>query len=280
MKSLKEYIYFTAFITLIWACKKPCNLPSIQLEPVNTNIFVKPGEVFRIKIHVNSEGNNIYSVVVSKTSNGKTQADFLVVSPVDSNITTVDLVDSIDNSLGYGSIINYNIKATSDCKSDSAAESKITVTVIPSSDPITANIGNTQAPRVYNRFSTSFNITRAWNLQKVLPLINTDNNDDKDICDSVPVKTPFFMTVWGSRNGCLFKNVNGMDYSQATPQQLYDAWNSGSPGSDLINIFPNDLILVNIKNKNRFALVRIKVVYDDGASFNDDYTYFEYKLAQ
>ncbi len=71
----------------------------------------------------------------------------------------------------------------------------------------------------------------------------------------------------------------GFDYTNASAKSIIDAYNAGTPG-DLVTIAVNDMIIVNIKNQNKYAVVKIKQIVDDGGASNEDYTYFSYKLAQ
>ncbi len=261
-------------------CRPTCTAPSISFNPAGTGAIKAPAEVFQFDIIVTGDKNDIYSIIVTKTAKGISNPNFLSITGVSSKAKTITVIDSVPNMPDFGSTIVYNVKATSDCKAGTFVEKPYTITIQPSTNRIEDSIGNTLNPRIYSRFTKNSGNNKAWNLQNLLPIFDGNANSDKDICDSATVANPFTTATWGSRNGSLFKKVNSLSYSQASNQSIVNAWNSGGSALNLVSVSPNDNIIVNIKNTNRFALVKVKTVTDDGTATENDYTYFEYKLAQ
>ena len=288
--SILAVILISAFVITTSSCGGNCTAPSIVFDPSTAAVTLAPGEKFSLNIVVTGDATNIASIVVSKASNGVTDPAFLSLTGVASKGKTVALVDSVPNSVSYGSVITYTVTATSDCK-DAAAETKTyTVTVGPSSkilDPLYNLVENSQAPRCYSRFSAAPQNNSAWQLIPTTlgngARFATDPNDQKDIRDSLNSTTgnPFTANArWGSRNGSKFvKAPSNFDFTNASAKSIIDAYKAGVP-SDLITIASGDFIIINIKNANRYAVIRIKSITDDGAASNEDYVFFSYKLAQ
>jgi len=292
MKSLKSLFILaifavSAFVLSSSKCKgNDCTAPSIVFDPSGTSITKAPGEKINLSIVVTGDADNIASIIVTKTSNGVTDPAFISVTGIGSKGKTVTLVDSVPESVTWGSVISYTVTATSDCK-DAVSDSKtLTVTIGPSSTPLDFLIygyENGQRPKVYSRYSVNPSNNSAW--QFVLSpnageKFAADPNIDKDARDSIVNNHPFTgNTRWGSRNGSKFVMAPGFDWANASAKSIIDAYNKGTP-SDLISFAAGDYFVVNIKNSNKYAVVKIRSVVDDGAASNEDYTLFSYILAQ
>ena len=290
MKSFKSSIilgaaFLCAFVFMRSSCKK-CSDPAIVINPASATASKAPGDKINLDIIVTGTDANIKSIVVTKTLIGSTTT-FISVTGIGSMNKTVTMVDSVPTDISYFDVITSKRTATSDCKSGNSKEETYTVTVNPSStilDPLFFEVKNSFSPNIYSRFSTnSFNSSdnASWDLQKRVPHYAVDANADKDICDSCIVKDPYTANVrWGSRNGSKFVKANTLNYDNATAKSIIDAYKAGVP-SDLVTYTANDIIIVNIKNKNRFAVITIRSIVEDGFSTSyEDYTFFKYKLAQ
>ncbi|MCX6188940.1 MAG: hypothetical protein NTW54_04960 [Bacteroidetes bacterium] len=294
MKSLKSLFILavsiiSAFVLTSSSCGSTCVAPEIVFNPSGTTLTKAPGEVVAFSIVVTGSADNIKSIKVSKSSNGVLQADFISIPSVGEKGKTVALVDTIPSSITYGSVITYTVTAVSDCKDATADTKTMTVTIGPSSTIIPDSVGNNSFPRVYSRWSLSTLNNSAYQL---LPALDKNNvpldgrrfasqpNDEKDIRDTILIKDPFKANVrWGSRNGSKFVKLVGFNWATASPQGIIAAYNSGTP-TDIVTFTTGDLIVVNIKNKNTYALVKIKTIVDTGSADDEDYTQFSYKLAQ
>ncbi len=284
--SILAVTFISAFVFTISSCGPKCSDPSIVFNPSSTTGTAAPGEKFKFDIIVTGTDVNIKSITVSKSSNGVTNSSFISVTSVGSKGKTVTVSDSVPSNVTYGSTITYEVTAISDCKAANSASKTYTLTVAPSStplDPLIYEVKNSQSPRVYSRFSSSAGNNSAWDLQNRLPKFAIDANADKDIRDSLNSLTgnPFTSNArWGSRNGSKFvKAPSSFDYANASAKSIVDAYKAGV-ATDLITISANDNIIVNIKNQNKYAVVNIISLTDDGAASYEDYTFFKYKLAQ
>jgi hypothetical protein len=278
-------IAVSGFVLSSSSCSKDCPAPSIVFSPSGSTATAAPGEKVNLKVSVTGT-ENIKSLEVTKTSNGVTQTIY-TKDAIGGTGYSYDLVDSIPTSVSYGSTFIYKFTAKSDCKDNTASEMTWTVTVGPSSARIEDSVFNTQAPRTYSRFGVVPSNPSAWMLEyKTVGSVtgarfSADPNSEKDIRDSASQADPYTANVkWGSRNGSKFKKVTGFNFGQASPKSIIDAWNAGGTAQDLISIAANDIIIVNIKNSNRYAVVQIRSVVDTGPGDNEDYVFWGYKLAQ
>lgn len=284
LKSLSILALFIigAFVLTSSSCGSTCTAPTITFDPSGGTLSKAPGEKFTMNVVVTGDADNIKSIVVSKSSNGVTDPAFLSLTSVGEKGKTVVLTDSVPANTAIGSVITYTVTATSDCK-DAAAETKtLTLTVGASTtklDDLLYLVENSTAPRVYSRYSAVGTNNSAWDLQGRIAKFAADANTTKDVRDSASAANPF-AGRWGSRNGSKFvKAPASFDFANASPKLILDAYSAGTP-SDLITFVAGDFIIVNIKNSNTYAVVKIKSLVDDGAASNEDYTYFSYKLAQ
>lgn len=276
----------SACVFMMSSCGSKCSDPAIVFNPSATTITKAPGEQITFDIVVTGTDNNIKSITVSKSSNGVTNSSFVSVTGIGSKGKTVTLVDSVPSSVSYGSTITYTVTAVSDCKDNNSVDKTFTVTVGPSStplDPLIYGYGNLQLPHIYSRWSINTNNNSAW--QFVLSPLDGGRfagqpDDQKDLRDSVISANPFTANArWGSRNGSKFVKAPGFDYDNASALTIINAFKAGV-ASDLVTFAVNDCIIVNIKNQNKYAVVKIKGITDDGVGSNEDYTWFWYKLAQ
>jgi hypothetical protein len=279
--------FITAFVFMTSSCKtKSCSDASIVFNPSSTTATKAPGEQITFDIVVTGTDNNIKDITVTKSSNGVTDPAFITQTGIGSKGKTITLLDSVPLSVAYNSTIVYTVTATSDCSGGNAVTKTFTVTVGPSSDILDKLIygyGNNQIPNLYSRYSVNPQHNSAFQLL-LSPIDGSrfagDPNDQKDIRDSIAAATPFAgNTRWGSRNGSKFVKAVGFNYATASAKSIIDAYNAGVP-SDLVSFAANDCIIVNIKNQNKYAVVLIKAITDDGATSNEDYTFFCYTLAQ
>jgi hypothetical protein len=278
----------SGFVLSSSSCKKKeCPAPTITFTPSGTTMTAGPGEKVNLTVAVNASDNatNIKSLEVTKTSNGVTQTVF-TKDGIGQTGYTYNLVDSIPTGVTIGSTFIYKFTALSDCSGNTAAEMSWTVTVGPSSARIEDSIGNNQGPRTYSRGSSNPTNPSAWMLEyKPAPTgarFASDPNSEKDIRDTTLVLDAYTANVrWGSRNGSKFKKAPGFNYGLASAKSIIDAWNNGGTALDIVPIAVNDIIIVNIKNSGRYAVVKIKSINEDGSvSSFEDYVYWEYKLAQ
>ena len=275
-------ILITSFTASLFFCSfqcKRCDEPGIFLNAISDSITKAPRESFSLDISVHSD-NNINSIVISKSTNGILNRNVLSISGNSNSNQTITLFDSIPYNLDSGSRIIYTVKVTNDCKEFHSKEKTFKVMVAPSLARIEDSVSTIIDPHIYNRFSKLPFLNKAWDLQNKLPKLDSDPNSDKDICDSAYSANPFVNGTWGSRNGSLFKKINNFNYAQASVTSIKTAWNFGGPASNMIRIVPDDIIIVNIKNNKQYALIKIKSIVDDGKLYNEDYIYFDYKLAQ
>ncbi len=264
------------------SCNQNCIAPSLSFDPASENITETPGEVYSIKIIAEGGEENIKSIVIAKTINGTLDPNLISVSGNGAKKKIYTLTDSLRSNQGLGEVIIYTITAVADCKHGSAYTRKSFNIIAGPSNVKLSLIGNSQAPRVYNRFTSSFINNPAWDLQNIKSKFAADANSEKDIVDSVNSATgnPFASNArWGSRNGSLFVKAFGFDFTNASAKSIIDAYNAGIPGS-LVSLALNDIIIVKIRNQNKFAVIRIKNISDDGAASNEDFVFWEYKLTQ
>jgi hypothetical protein len=292
MKSLKSLsilaaAFVSAFVFTMTACKPKCTDPTIDFNPATAAISKSPGEKINLDITVDCKDYNIKSIVVTKTSGGAT-SQVVSLTSIGAKNKTVSLVDSVPTNLGYSDIITYTVTAISDCKAGNSLEKTFKVTVTPSStklDPLFFEVKNSFSPYIYNRLASNTfagSDNTAWDLQNRVAKYGANADTDKDICDSCILSNPYTPNVrWGSRNGSKFvKAAVGFDYANASAKSIVDAYNAGTPGN-LIIYTANDVILVNIKNRNRYAAVTIRSIVEDGfPTTYEDYTFIMYKLAQ
>lgn len=274
-----------AFASTFTSCKK-CNAPIITLDPVAGTMNASPGQSFTFGSSIRCEDVNIKSITVSKKVNGVTNANFMTFTNINTVGKTIVIIDSVDNNIAFGMTIEYTIKAVSDCKGAAFNAKTFIVTVTPSNIPIHFAFwyGNNQGPRVYSRFAainTNNSAIQFVASPQNSARTNSDPNDQKDVCDTVLAANQFTSTTakWSSRNGTRFVLApTTFDYANASAFSVIDGFSKGIPFY-AISVAKNDIILVNIKNQNKYAVVRIKDIID-GATPDDDYTFFEYKLAQ
>ncbi len=274
-----------AFTSTFTSCKK-CNAPIITLDPVAGTMNASPGQSFTFGSSIRCEDVNIKSITVSKKVNGVTNANFMSFTNINTVGKTIVIIDSADKNIAFGMTIEYTIKAISDCKGAAFNAKTYIVNIVPSATPIpfTHWYTNNQGPRIYSRFATtSANNSAMQFVLSPLPCArgNSDPNDQKDICDTVLAANQFTAATakWSTRNGTRFVlATTTFDYANASAFSVIDAFSKGIPFYT-ISVAKNDIILVNIKNQNKYAVVRIKDIID-GATPDDDYTFFEYKLAQ
>ncbi len=288
MKSLKSLFILavciiSAFVLTSSSCGKVCTAPKITFDPSGGTMTKAPKEVVSLNIVVTGEVDNIKSITISKSSNGVNQADFISIPSVGEKGKTVALVDTVPASITYGSVITYTVTAISDCKDATPEMKTLTITIGPSSTIIPDSVGNNQGPRLFSRYSVSSINCSAYKL--VAPPLDGQRfsgqpNDEKDLRDSIITRDPFSSAArWGSRNGSKFVKAVGFNWATASPQSIIAAYNAGVP-SGLVSLAVGDLIIVNIKNQNTYALIKIKGFVDTGAGDDEDCTIFAYKLAQ
>ena len=128
MKSLKSLsvlaiFVISAFVLTSSKCGNNCVAPSIVFDPSTASITLAPGETFTINVVVTGDADNIESIVISKSSNGVTNEHFIESLNVGSKGKTIELKDSVLNTVTVGSVITYTVTATSDCK-DAVASTK------------------------------------------------------------------------------------------------------------------------------------------------------------
>jgi hypothetical protein len=270
--SLLVVTLLSAFLFMMSSCGTKCSDPSIVFNPAETSILKAPGEEIAFDIIVTGTDENIKSITITKTIHGSTNP-FLSLTNIGSKNKTISLIDSVPVNVIYGEAITYTVTAVSDCKAGNSTEKTLTVTSGP------YLIGNSMRPRIYSRFSTDNLNNTAWNLINYMQSTFT-NNADMDICDSCTQPNPFITSArWGSRNGSKFVKAVGFDFNSATVKSISDAYNAGI-ASDLVTISVNDIIIVNIKNQNKYAAVKIRDVVEDGSATSfEDFTYFWYKMA-
>lgn len=278
-------LFSIVFASTFTSCQK-CNAPIITLDPSSGTMNAAPGQKITFGSSIRCEEVNIKSVTVSKKVNGVTSPNFLSFTNINTVGKSLLIVDSVDKNIAFGMTIEYTIKAISDCKGAAFNAKTFIVNIVPSSDaiPSTHWYANNQGPRIYSRFAAvSANNSAIQFVLSPAPCArtNADPNDQKDVCDTVLAANQFTSTTakWSSRNGTRFVLApSTFDYANASAFSVIDGFSKGIPFYT-ISVAKNDIILVNIKNQNKYAVVRIKDIID-GASPDEDYTFFEYKLAQ
>jgi hypothetical protein len=286
MKKNKAAILIMVALTVLFSCeRKKCQAPVLTSTMPGQSIIVYPGDSIASTITVAGDKVNIKTFEVTKTFNGSTQGVFQ--SQVNSKDYEYNFLDSIPDTMTIGSVIVYKFTATADCKTEPASEITLTVYIGPSSEKIEDSVSNSQAPKTYSRFDTILTESGAWNIEYSMFHSLTgfrysqDADAEKDIVDSTLIADPYGTNArWGSRNGSLFKKIPGFDFTNASPKSIIDAWNSGGIANSIISINKNDMIIINIRNKNRFAVINIRDIIDDGPAHASDYVLWQYKTAQ
>lgn len=281
-------VLFTAIILFAnLLCKKPCAEPSITFNTANAEMKAH-GDIISVDVTTTSPKSNVTNIVISRSINGTNNPTFFELNGLNVASKTVKIVDTIPLDLPFDSKIIYTVTAESDCKNAPTSTKTYTVTVGTSTkvlDKYFYMYENSVSPKLFNRFATGALSNTG------IHLVLLPNKCDRfryspiseiDICDSLNNNTgnPFLSNArWGSKNGSKFVKAPGFVWATASSASIVSAYKAGTP-SDLVNVASNDYFIVNIRNANKYAVIRIRSMLDDGATSNEDYAVVSYIMAQ
>jgi hypothetical protein len=281
-------VLFTAIILCTnLLCKKPCAEPTITFNTANAEMKAH-GDTINVDVTATSPKGKVTSIIVSRSINGVRNPNFISISSLNETTKTIKISDTIPLDLAFDSKIIYTVTVTGDCKENATAAKDYTITIGTSTkvlDKYFYLYENSTAPKIYNRFATGLYSNTGIHfvlLPQKCDRFRYSPISEIDVCDSLNNNTgnPFISNArWGSKNGSKFVKAPGFNWATASSASIVNAYKAGTP-SDLINIASNDYIVVNIKNSNRYAVIRVRSMMDDGIASSEDNATVSFIMAQ
>lgn len=157
-------------------------------------------------------------------------------------------------------------------KDGMTASQSVVITVVEalSTEITTGVIGHLYGP-----------LNGAWDLVNDVGMWMGDPDANKDMINTSAGSGTAFVAGWeaGPGNSTTFVQANSFDYDNAYAQDAEDAYNAGSPSSEVSDVSENDIFIAKLRGGDDYAVIKITDVdpYFKSTMAGDGRITFSYK---